>query len=84
MVAVELDVTDPASINAVAARLVADHPALNVLINNAGIMLADRVGGRVNDYSLSGKLRSLREDGSTAVNLDVTKTTPLSGADRGA
>ena len=43
MVAVELDVTDPVSINAVAARLVADHPALNVLINNAGIMLADRL-----------------------------------------
>jgi len=52
MVAVELDVTDPASINAVAARLVADHPALNVLINNAGIMLADRVGGRIDDKLL--------------------------------
>ena len=52
MVAVELDVTDPASIDAVVARLVADHPALNVLINNAGIMLADRVGGRVDDKLL--------------------------------
>ena len=40
MAAVELDITDLASIGAVAARLIADHPDLNVLINNAGIMLS--------------------------------------------
>jgi short-subunit dehydrogenase involved in D-alanine esterification of teichoic acids len=35
MAAVELDVTDPASIDRVTARLIADHPDLNVLFNNA-------------------------------------------------
>jgi uncharacterized oxidoreductase len=38
MHALTLDVEDPAAITAFAARLVQDHPALNVLINNAGIM----------------------------------------------
>ena len=42
MEAVELDVSDPRSIDAVAARLIAEHPDVNVLINNAGIMLPDR------------------------------------------
>jgi uncharacterized oxidoreductase len=43
MAAVELDVRDPASIKAVAVQLIADFPALNVLINNAGIMLLDDI-----------------------------------------
>ena len=33
-----VDVADPASIASFAARVVREHPALNVLINNAGIM----------------------------------------------
>ena len=33
-----LDVADPAAIRAFAAQVVRDHPALNVVINNAGIM----------------------------------------------
>ncbi|SDR44347.1 uncharacterized oxidoreductase [Rhizobiales bacterium GAS113] len=49
MEAVELDITDPASIDAVAARLIAEHPDLNVLINNAGIMLPDGAAGRIDD-----------------------------------
>jgi len=52
MVAVELDITDPASIGTVAAGLIASHPSLNVLINNAGIMLPDHVAGRVDDKLL--------------------------------
>ena len=52
MVAVELDVTDPASIDTVAAGLIADHPDLNVLINNAGIMLPDQAAGRIDDKLL--------------------------------
>jgi uncharacterized oxidoreductase len=52
MVAVELDITGPASIAAVAARLIAEHPDLNVLINNAGIMLPDRAAGPVDDKLL--------------------------------
>jgi uncharacterized oxidoreductase len=49
MEAVELDITDPASIRRVAAKLVADHPDLNVLINNAGIMQPDAAGGQLDD-----------------------------------
>lgn len=52
MVAVELDITDPASIDRVAARLVAEHPDLNVLFNNAGIMLPDQAAGRIDDKLL--------------------------------
>src|ERR1700731_1097921 len=36
MEAVELDITDPTSINRVATKLIGEHPDLNVLINNAG------------------------------------------------
>ena len=49
MRAIGLDITDPASINAAAAELIAEHPDLNVLINNAGIMLPDRAAGRIDD-----------------------------------
>jgi uncharacterized oxidoreductase len=49
MAAIVLDITDAASIDRVAAQLIADYPELNVLINNAGIMLLDEVGGRVDD-----------------------------------
>ena len=38
MVAMELDIADSAAIADFATRIVAEHPALNVLINNAGIM----------------------------------------------
>jgi uncharacterized oxidoreductase len=36
-----LDVEDPEDIRRFAARVVAEHPALNVLVNNAGIMRAE-------------------------------------------
>src|SRR5712692_10875451 len=49
MEAVELDITDPASINRVAAKLIAEHPDLNVLINNAGIMQPDAAAGKIDD-----------------------------------
>lgn len=39
--ACRLDVTDPDDIAAFSARVRQDHPALNVLVNNAGIMLAE-------------------------------------------
>src|SRR6185369_16119017 len=52
MHAIELDITDPASIAAVAKKLIAEHPALNVVINNAGIMQADRAQGPVDDKLL--------------------------------
>ena len=46
---VELDIEDPASISAVAGKLIADYPKLNVLINNAGMMQVDDVSGQVDD-----------------------------------
>jgi uncharacterized oxidoreductase len=52
MEAVELDITDPASIDRAAARLIADHPDLNVLINNAGVMQPDAAGGRIDDEQM--------------------------------
>jgi uncharacterized oxidoreductase len=45
MYAVELDVAEPASIKAAARELVADHPDLNILVNNAGIMASEDLGG---------------------------------------
>ena len=38
---VELDIENPTSISAVAAKLVVDYPKLNVLVNNAGVMQID-------------------------------------------
>src|SRR6266436_2664849 len=53
MHAVELDIADSASIAAVAKRLIADYPALNVLINNAGVMPIDDAAGSVDDRLLT-------------------------------
>jgi uncharacterized oxidoreductase len=49
MAAIELDITDPASVERAASRLIAEYSGLNVLVNNAGIMLPDRVGGPIDD-----------------------------------
>jgi uncharacterized oxidoreductase len=49
MQSVELNVEDPASIAAVAKKVVAENPKLNVLINNAGIMRIDDAAGAVDD-----------------------------------
>ena len=56
MAAIELDITDPASIAAAAERLIADYPALNVLINNAGIMQIDNAAGQIDDALLTSTL----------------------------
>jgi uncharacterized oxidoreductase len=50
---VELNIEDPASILSVAEKLVAEHPGLNVLINNAGIMKPDGVAGPVDDAAVA-------------------------------
>ncbi|WP_179405402.1 SDR family oxidoreductase [Burkholderia guangdongensis] len=46
---VELDIGDAAQIREVAARLIERYPALNVVINNAGIMPFDDAGGPLDD-----------------------------------
>ena len=43
MTAVVLDIAD--AIAAFARRMVAEHPALNVLVNNAGVMRAENLAG---------------------------------------
>ncbi|WP_417067760.1 SDR family oxidoreductase [Niveibacterium terrae] len=65
MEAIELDVADPASIEAAAKILIARYPSLNVLINNAGIMpfddasgpIDDRVSRHIIDTNLLGPIR---------------------------
>ncbi|WP_160107370.1 SDR family oxidoreductase [Pseudomonas izuensis] len=49
MAAIELDITDPDSIRAAAQTLLSRYPDLNVLINNAGVMMLDNAGGPVDD-----------------------------------
>src|SRR5579859_3162371 len=56
MEAVELDITDPTSIERVAAALIEKHPDLNVLINNAGVMQLDTVGGKIDDALLTSTI----------------------------
>jgi uncharacterized oxidoreductase len=53
MHSVELDIADSANIAAVAKKLIADYPALNVLINNAGVMLIDDTAGTIDDLLLT-------------------------------
>jgi uncharacterized oxidoreductase len=53
MDSVELDISEPANIAAVANKPVADYPALNVLINNAGIMQIDDAAGKIDDQLLT-------------------------------
>jgi uncharacterized oxidoreductase len=43
MNSLQLDIEDPAAIRAFAAAVTAAHPSLNVLINNAGIMRAEKL-----------------------------------------
>ncbi len=49
MASVELDVTNTENIAAVTKQLVAQYPGLNVLINNAGVMLLDEAAGVIDD-----------------------------------
>jgi uncharacterized oxidoreductase len=49
MISVELDLENPASIAKVAENLTKNFPALNVLINNAGIMQIDDAAGPIAD-----------------------------------
>jgi uncharacterized oxidoreductase len=43
MKSLTLDIESPAAIRAFAAQIAADYPALNVLVNNAGIMRAEKL-----------------------------------------
>ena len=56
MDSIELDVTDPESISRGAEELIAKYPALNVVINNAGIMLIDDASTKVNDELITSTI----------------------------
>jgi uncharacterized oxidoreductase len=45
-----LDMTDAAAITAFAAQVTKDHPGLNAVVNNAGIMVAEDLSGDAWDY----------------------------------
>jgi uncharacterized oxidoreductase len=47
MSSIPLDIDDPAAILAFAKKVVAEHPALNVLINNSGIMRLEDLVTRI-------------------------------------
>jgi uncharacterized oxidoreductase len=49
---VELDIEDPASISAVAGKIITDYPKLNVLINNAGVMNIDDASAAIDEKLL--------------------------------
>ncbi len=53
MRSVELDISDSANIAGVAKKLIADYPALNVLINNAGVMEIDDAAAKIDDRLLT-------------------------------
>jgi uncharacterized oxidoreductase len=53
MASVELDIANPASIAAVAKKLITEFPNLNVLINNAGIMQFDNAAAEIDDVLLT-------------------------------
>jgi len=56
MALVELNIEDPASIAAVAKKLIVEHPKINVLINNAGVMQSDNVSGPVDDKLIASTI----------------------------
>ena len=53
---VELNIEDPANISAVAAKIIAEYPDLNVLINNAGIMNIDDASVAIDEKLLVSTL----------------------------
>jgi uncharacterized oxidoreductase len=58
MMAIELDIQDPASIAFVAERVLANFPRLNVLINNAGIMRLDDASGVIDEAVLTSTIET--------------------------
>jgi uncharacterized oxidoreductase len=53
---IELDISDPKSIKEATARLISKYPALNMLINNAGIMLPDNVSTAIDDQLIASQI----------------------------
>lgn len=58
MAAVEIDVTHPASIEKAVRQLLAEHPSLNVLINNAGVMIPDMAESHIDETILTSTVET--------------------------
>jgi uncharacterized oxidoreductase len=58
MDSVELDVSNPDSIASVSKELVTKYPKLNVLLNNAGIMMLDDVSKPIDDKILTSEFET--------------------------
>jgi uncharacterized oxidoreductase len=56
MEAVQLDVTNLSDIETKSRAVIAQHPELNVLFNNAGVWELDRVDGRVDDETVTSTI----------------------------
>lgn len=56
MEAVELDIADPDSIAKTAEQVLAAHPDLNVLLNNAGIMLPDDAASPLDEATATAQV----------------------------
>jgi uncharacterized oxidoreductase len=74
MIAVELDIRDPVAVKRVTAQIAADHPTLNVLVNNAGIMELDDVAGAVDEEMLVATVTTnlggpIRMSGAVIINV---------------
>lgn len=65
--AVQLDVTDPASIDAAVARILSEFGRLDVLVNNAGISRPGRTGSGFADAVDSNDMTTARMDDIRAV-----------------
>ena len=55
---VELDVSNPDSIASVSKELITKYPKLNVLLNNAGIMILDDVSKPIDDKLLTSQFET--------------------------
>jgi uncharacterized oxidoreductase len=53
MAAMELDISDAAGVKSFAERILADYPALNIVINNAGIMVPEKMTGDPVDVGIA-------------------------------
>ena len=58
MQAIEMDVTNPASVAAATAEILKDFPTLNVLINNAGIMLIDDASAPLDETEMTSTVET--------------------------
>ena len=61
-----LDVADAEAIKTFAAKVVIDHPALNVVIHNAGIMVAEEITAGAMDVGVP--------EATVATNRDMRRT----------